>query len=84
MNGNQQLVDDRPVRRFEYEDGTEVLAVDLGVAGDTSVDVVGGTAIIATAGDQYDLALPAGDAQAFIKNGVLTVEVTSDSEEEEE
>ncbi|SFS08515.1 hypothetical protein SAMN05216559_3446 [Halomicrobium zhouii] len=81
MNGNQQLVDDAPVRRFEYDDGTRVLAADLGVAGDASVDVVDETAIVVSGSDQYDLALPAGDAQAFIKNGVLTVEVTSDSEE---
>jgi len=40
MNGNQQLDDDAPVRRFEYDDGTRVLAADLGVAGDASVDVV--------------------------------------------
>lgn len=84
MNGNQQLDDDAPVRRFEYDDGTRVLAADLGVAGDASVDVVDGTAIVVAGSDQYDLAVPAGDAQAFIKNGVLTVEVTSDSEEAHE
>jgi hypothetical protein len=80
MNGNQQLVDDAPVRRLEYSDGTEVLAADLGVAGETSVDVVDGTAIVVAGSDQYDLERPAGDAQGFIKNGVLTIEVTSDSE----
>lgn len=84
MKGNQQLSDDAPVRRFEYEDGTNVLAADLGVVGDASVDVVDGTAIVVTGTDQYDLSVPAGDAQAFIKNGVLTIEVTSDSEEAHE
>ena len=80
MNGNQQLADDAPVRRFEYDDLT-VLAADLGAVGYASVDVVDGTAIVVTGSDQYDLDLPAGDAQAFMKNGVLTVEVRSDSEE---
>jgi len=42
------------------------------------------TAIVVSGSEQYDLAVPAGDAQAFIKNGVLTVEVTSDSEEAHE
>lgn len=81
MNGNQQLSDDAPVRRFEYDDGTHVLAADLGETGDASVDVVGGTAIVVTGSEQYDLSVPAGDAQAFIRNGVLTVEVTDDSQE---
>ena len=81
MNGNQQLSDDVPVRRFEYDDGTNVLAADLGVGRDVSVDVVDETAIVVAGSDQYDLEVPAGDAQAFIKNGVLTVEVTSGSEE---
>ncbi len=81
MTGNQQLVDDAPVRRFEYDDGTHVLAADVGVETDASVDVVGDTAIVVTGAEQYDLDVPAGDAQAFIKNGVLTVEVTGDSEE---
>lgn len=84
MNGNQQLADDAPVRRFEYDDGTAVLAADLGAVADASVDVVDGTAIVVTESDQYDLTVPAGDARAFIKNGVLTVEVSSDSEEAHE
>lgn len=81
MNDNQQLSDDAPVRRFEYDDGSIVLAADLGEVGDATVDVVDGTAIIVTGTEQYDIPVPAGDAQALIKNGVLSIEVTSDSEE---
>ena len=81
MNGNQQLMDDVPVRRFEYDDGSIVLAADVGTDGDASVDVVDGTAIVVAGSNQYDLEVPAGDAQAFIKNGVLSIEVTDDSEE---
>jgi hypothetical protein len=59
-------------RRFEYEDGV-VLAADFGPAADASVDVVGDTAIVVAGGEQYDFAVGA-DAQAFMRNGVLTIE----------
>mgnify|MGYP006308886877 CR=1 FL=1 len=68
-------------RRFEYDDGTEIVA-DLGVGVEGSVDVLDDAVIVVTEeGDQLELDVPETDAQAFIKNGVLTVEVTTDSEE---
>jgi HSP20 family molecular chaperone IbpA len=76
MTETQQLDDDVTVRRFEYDDDI-VLAADLGV-GDASVDVVGDTVIVVTDEDQYELTVPEGedsDARAFMKNGVLTIEV---------
>lgn len=76
MTGNKQLVGDVPVRQFEYDDSL-VLAADVGF-GDTSVDVVGDTVIVVTGDEQRELELPEGSgsaAQAFIKNGVLTIEV---------
>ncbi|MFB6189051.1 MAG: hypothetical protein ABEI57_04135 [Halapricum sp.] len=74
MTETQQLGGDVPVSRYEYEDSI-VLAADLGVT-EASVDVVGDTVIVVDGADQYDLTVPEGeDARAFIKNGVLTVEV---------
>lgn len=60
-------------RRFEYEDRTQYV-VDLGAGADVSVDVVDGTAIVVVDEEQYDVSVP-GDAQAFMTNGVLTIEV---------
>jgi len=70
--------DDVFARRYQYDDG-EVLAADLGVAGEASVDVFGDEAIVVVEdGDetrQLELRLPDGEAEAFITNGVLTIEV---------
>lgn len=66
----QQGID---VRHRETEAGTMVVA-DLGPATQSTVDVVGETAIIVTGEEQYEIEVPA-DAQAFITNGVLTIEV---------
>jgi len=79
MDANQQFVEEQgPVRRLEYEDGPVVLAADAGPAKDASVDVVDDTVIFVVGDEQYEFELPAeGDAQAFIRNGVLTVEVNA-------
>lgn len=65
------------VRQYEYDDG-RVLAVDLGTTGTATVDVVDGTAIVVVddrRGEfQTEIDLP-DDAQAFIRNGVLSIEV---------
>lgn len=64
-----------PVEQVEYEDGTVVLAADIGAGSEATVDVVDGTVIVVADDDQYEFEAPAGDARAFIRNGVLTVEV---------
>jgi len=65
--------DEQFVREYEYDDGT-VVAADLGADG--TVDVTGDTVIVVLEdGRQFELELPAGDATAFMNNGVLTVEV---------
>lgn len=69
--------DDSRIRRVDREDGEEFV-VDLGPVDDAAVDVVDGTAIVVVGDDQYDLDLPQDDAEAFIRNGVLTV-TTEDS-----
>ncbi|UPW00719.1 hypothetical protein M0R88_01125 [Halorussus gelatinilyticus] len=70
--------DDVFARSYEYEDG-EVLAADLGVAGNASVDVLDDTAIVVFEGEdgpeQVEFQLPEEGAEAFITNGVLTIEV---------
>jgi len=73
MTGTQQLADDVGLRRYEYDDEL-VLAADLGPGRDASVDVLDDAVIVVVDDEQYDLEL-AGDARAFISNGVLTIEV---------
>jgi HSP20 family molecular chaperone IbpA len=77
MSGRQQFVDEQgPVSRIEYPDGSTVLAADVGPGRDANVDIVDDTVMVVVGDEQYDFELPVGsDAQAFIKNGVLTVEV---------
>ena len=73
MNERQQFGDEVAVRRYEYDDGA-VLAADFGPAGEAAVDVLGDTVIVVIDGEQHKLDVE-GDANAFISNGVLTVEV---------
>jgi len=80
MTTNQQLFDETPLRRFEYDDGV-VLAADVGPGEDTSVDVVDGTMILVAGDEQYEHALPdASDVRAFMNNGVLTIELSAEEE----
>jgi len=62
-----------PVRRFEYDDVTQI-AVDFGPGSEPSVDKVGETVMVVADGSQYEIDVDE-DAQAFIHNGVLTIEV---------
>ena len=70
--------DDVFARRYDYGD-EEVLVADLGVTGDASADVLDDVAIVVVedAEDtrQLELELPEGEAEAFITNGVLSIEV---------
>lgn len=74
--------DGRVVRRYRYDDGT-VVAADLGPSAvDADVDVLSDTVIVVNGDDdesQIEIDLPDEDAEVFIKNGVLTIEL----EEEE-
>ena len=79
MNTNQQLFDELSVHRIEYDDSV-VLAADVGVAGEATVDIVDSTVILVAGDEQYEQELPDGDARAFINNGVLTIEL-SDQED---
>jgi hypothetical protein len=74
MNPKQQFEKQGvEMRRFEYDDRTELVA-DLGPTGESSVEIVGETVIAVADGDQYEVDVE-GDARAFITNGVLTIEV---------
>ncbi|WP_262177979.1 DUF7127 family protein [Haloarcula laminariae] len=78
MNTDQQLFDEMSVRRFEYDDAV-VLAADVGVSDDTSVDVVDDTVILVTGDEQHEQPLPDdSDAHAFINNGILTIELSTE------
>ena len=70
---------DAITRRYRYDDDQSVIAADFGTVGNASVDVVDGTAIVVIETDggerQAEFDLPEDDAQAFIKNGILTIEV---------
>lgn len=68
--------DDTLVRRYEY-DGETIVVADLGTeAADADVDVVGDTVIVVPDNDRtIELTADGEDPQAFISNGVLTIEV---------
>ena len=70
----EEAADRHAAAVYDYY-GTTVLAADVGAAADATVDVVDGTAVVVADDGQYEFDLPAGDAEAFIRNGVLTVEV---------
>ncbi|MDT3435257.1 hypothetical protein [Haloarcula sp. 1CSR25-25] len=74
MTSEQQLFDETPLRRFEYDDSV-VLAADVGPAADASVDVVDGTVIVVADGQQHEQEIP-DDARAFMNHGVLTIELS--------
>lgn len=60
--------------RYE-EDGRVLFVADLGDDAEVSADVVDGTAIVVHGGEQYEFAVPDGDASVAVNNGVVTVEV---------
>ncbi len=75
MNDQQRFTNKgSPVSTYEYDDAI-VFVMDVGAGTDASIDVVDGTAMFAVADKQYDIDLPTGDAQAFMKNGIVGVEV---------
>lgn len=79
MNVNEQLSQRGiEVTRREYDDRTE-FAADFGPAASVSVDVVDQTVIVVAGEETYDLEVD-GDAQAFIKNGVLTIEMKEEGQ----
>jgi len=61
------------VRRFERDGGVELVA-DFGPLNERSAEVVDDTVIVIADGDQYDVNLD-GDAEAFMNNGLLTIEM---------
>ncbi|GGN89686.1 MULTISPECIES: DUF7127 family protein [Haloarcula] len=80
MSSEQQLFDETPLRRFEYDDSV-VLAADVGALDDASVDVVDGTIIVVAGDEQYEQEVPeAADGRAFINNGVLTIELSDEED----
>ncbi|WP_226010022.1 DUF7127 family protein [Halomicrobium salinisoli] len=79
MTNHQQQLGDAPLRKFEYDDGTVVFAADVGAGPEPSVDVVDRTAIVVAGDEQYEFEVPADDAEVFIRNGVLTVEVNEEA-----
>ncbi len=71
--------DDVFARHYVYDD-EELLVADLGVAeDDASIDVLDDAVIVVVEGEdephQLELEVPDGGAEAFITNGVLTIEV---------
>lgn len=66
--------DDIVIRTFEYDDDS-VIAVDFGTsAADISVDILGSTAIIVAADEQFEFELPPEASDVSAKNGILTIE----------
>ncbi|WP_435333194.1 DUF7127 family protein [Haloarchaeobius sp. TZWWS8] len=75
VSGGEQFV-----RHYQYDD-YHVVAADLGSAlgQEATLDVVGDTVIVIPHddSDQFELEVP-GISQAFIRNGILTIEVEVD------
>ncbi|WP_312908314.1 DUF7127 family protein [Natronosalvus caseinilyticus] len=69
--------DERLVRRFENDDGSTIVIDFGGDSVDASAEVVDGTVLVVAGDEQYELEVPAqaSDAQAFMKNGVLTIDL---------
>ncbi len=63
--------------RRDYGDHYELVA-DFGPAAELSVDVVGDTVIVVTDDETHDIVVD-GSAQAFIKNGILTIKLTEET-----
>jgi len=75
MEAIKQLPENVGIGHYEYED-TSVLAADFGPGIDVSAEVVDSTVIVFVDGEQHEIDLPEDvDAQEFMKNGVLTIEV---------
>lgn len=77
MNEQNQLDEQNVfVRRYEYDSSIE-FAVDLGTGTAASVDIVDGTAIIILeeSQEQYEIDVPEGTVEAFIKNGIVTIDI---------
>lgn len=75
MTAIEQLDESVVPRRYEYDDGV-VISADFGPGHDVAVDVLGDTVIVVVDGEQYEIDVDGGgDPRAFIRNGVLTIEV---------
>lgn len=64
---------DGPVRRYEYEDESVIVA-DLGPV-EGSVDIVDGTAIVVVDDEQFEFEVPNGTDRAVINNGIVSIEM---------
>ena len=79
MDRQTETGKDVAFERYEYADHVVVAADFASVDGDVAVDVVDETAVVvvdtARGTVERDLDLPAGNAQAFNNNGVVSIEV---------
>ena len=76
MTGNERSMReevDGLVRRYDYDDGSVVVA-DIGPT-DGHAEVVDGTAVVVTDGGHREFDAPAGAARAVMNNGIVTIEV---------
>ena len=66
--------DGRFARQYVYDDAV-VVAADLDVT-DADVDGLDDTVIVVTPdGEQFELSVPSTPTRAFIRNGILTIEM---------
>lgn len=79
MKQNQFIdKEERAVRTVERPNGMSIVA-DLGAATEGVVDVVGNTAIVVTDGEEFEIELVGEPERAFIKNGVLTIDLEDEA-----
>jgi hypothetical protein len=79
MNAKEKLTRQGvEVTRRDRPDGPELVA-DFGPGADVAVDVVGSTVIVVEDNETFDIDVD-GEAQAFIRNGVLTIDVREEGQ----
>jgi hypothetical protein len=67
-----QKRDDITIAHREYDDGN-VLVIDFGPSVETSVDVVGETAIVIAGDQQYEFDVPAEASEITTNDGILLI-----------
>ena len=76
----QQFIEDgEPLVTHHETDGRKKVVADLGAAVDATVDVTDGLALVTVDGETTELELPGDPERAFIRNGVLTIELEGDA-----
>lgn len=76
----QQFIEgDEPFVTYLDTDDESTVVADFGAASEVSVDTLDGLALVTVDGETTEIDLPSDAERAFIKNGVLTIELEEDA-----